>query len=765
MIASQSADTAYTYDAVGRLLKASQPGAPAGTNRTTIGFFNQSSATWYERNSNTSGGADASFTYGAAGTGTLPVVGDWNGNGTDTIGTYTASSGVFSLRNSNSTGSPDITPFTFGVGGSNILPIIGDWNGDGVDTVGIYDKASGTFSLKNTNSNGAADLTFVFGGGGSTVLPIAGDWNGDGIDTIGIFNTATGAVFLKNTNASGVADVTFVYGPAVSSFLPVAGDWNGDGVDTIGGFDTNSGTFYLRNSNSNGAADLTFTFGGGGSGIRPVVGDWDGLAALGTGPTFARRYEYDRWGNRTKLWTNTAGKGSPRQTVSLATQTGTIPNNRIASVTDSGVPQTYVTDLAGNVTSDGHTYAYDVASRIVSVNSTLGTYAYDVANRRTKKTTGGSTTHYVWDGGHVIGEYNGATGAPLVEYLYAGGAMIARDTGNGTTTNVPNYYHSDRLSIRAITDGSGNVVWSGAHDPYGEDVGSTGPAANKHRFTTYERDSESGTDYAVNRQYASGVGRFLRPDPVSGIATDPASLNRLAYCIDDPVNRADPLGLDTLGDAGAVTAALTAPGPLATVRPEERPGYLSCIETARRGLESDFARNSQRGLYGNATAQDDIRVAKGLAFTAAIAGGLATGPPLVGIAVGSSYAFAGVVAGSVAYALSTVTEYTTHYVVGASGYVGSESGAVGAFEDSISSCLNNYRPFVNPANRFPIFDGLDLSYRHHAIYYQSSSGADDAFRSLYYLNYPFVPSSYTTYGYPSGGYYTKTDHPVPVIVD
>ena len=378
------------------------------------------------------------------------------------------------------------------MGGSNILPIIGDWNGDGVDTVGIYDKASGTFSLKNTNSNGAADLTFVFGGGGSTVLPIAGDWNGDGIDTIGTFNTATGAVFLKNTNASGVADVTFVYGPAVSSFLPVAGDWNGDGVDTIGGFDTNSGTFYLRNSNSNGAADLTFTFGGGGSGIRPVVGDWDGLAALGTGPTFARRYEYDRWGNRTKLWTNTAGTGSPRQTVTLATQTGTIPNNRIASVTDSGVPQTYVTDLAGNVTSDGHTYAYDVASRIVSVNTTLATYAYDVANGRTKKTTGGSTTHYVWDGGHVIGEYNGATGSPLVEYLYAGGSMIARDTGNGTTTNVPNYYHSDRLSIRAITDGSGNVVWSGAHDPYGEDVGSAGPAANRHRFTSYERDGESG---------------------------------------------------------------------------------------------------------------------------------------------------------------------------------------------------------------------------------------------------------------------------------
>jgi RHS repeat-associated protein len=38
----------------------------------------------------------------------------------------------------------------------------------------------------------------------------------------------------------------------------------------------------------------------------------------------------------------------------------------------------------------------------------------------------------------------------------------------------------------------------------------------RQKFTGYERDSESNSDYAVNRQYASGVARFSRPDPLAG---------------------------------------------------------------------------------------------------------------------------------------------------------------------------------------------------------------------------------------------------------
>jgi RHS repeat-associated protein len=106
-----------------------------------------------------------------------------------------------------------------------------------------------------------------------------------------------------------------------------------------------------------------------------------------------------------------------------------------------------------------------------------------------------------------------------------------------------------------ITDGSGAVVGTQDHLPFGEDAGVVGEN-EKHRFTNYERDSESGTDYAVNRQYSTNTGRFLRPDPVAGSIADPQSLNRYAYAGNDPVNLSDPLGLNPLISIGRQLAVI-----------------------------------------------------------------------------------------------------------------------------------------------------------------------------------------------------------------
>src|SRR6185312_9637941 len=116
--------------------------------------------------------------------------------------------------------------------------------------------------------------------------------------------------------------------------------------------------------------------------------------------------------------------------------------------------------------------------------------------------------------------------------------MIAK-LASGTTS----YFLSDRLSGRLTLDGSGNVAGRQAHLPYGEDFAESG-TQQKHHFTSYERDSESGTDYAVNRQYNQSVGRFVSADPykAKGGKADPQSWNRYSYAENEPVNRADPLG-------------------------------------------------------------------------------------------------------------------------------------------------------------------------------------------------------------------------------
>jgi len=118
--------------------------------------------------------------------------------------------------------------------------------------------------------------------------------------------------------------------------------------------------------------------------------------------------------------------------------------------------------------------------------------------------------------------------------------MIAREGGGKV------FFLYDRLSARAtITDGQGGIQGRQSHLPFGEELVATG-TTDKHRFTSYERDSETGTDYAVNRGYSASIGRFLQADPyrASGGIGDPKSWNRYSYTRNNPTNRTDRLGLD-----------------------------------------------------------------------------------------------------------------------------------------------------------------------------------------------------------------------------
>lgn len=79
---------------------------------------------------------------------------------------------------------------------------------------------------------------------------------------------------------------------------------------------------------------------------------------------------------------------------------------------------------------------------------------------------------------------------------------------------------------------------------FGEDFAESG-TQEKHHFTTYERDTETGLDYAVNRMYSPGVGRFMQRDPYKGgcDSNNPQKLSRYSYVENDPMNKVDPLGL------------------------------------------------------------------------------------------------------------------------------------------------------------------------------------------------------------------------------
>lgn len=74
----------------------------------------------------------------------------------------------------------------------------------------------------------------------------------------------------------------------------------------------------------------------------------------------------------------------------------------------------------------------------------------------------------------------------------------------------------------------------------------TNLVSNPYQFTGYEYDSGSGYNYAVARYEAGRWGRFQSPDAYLGSAsiTNPQSLNRYSYVLNNPTNLVDMLGLD-----------------------------------------------------------------------------------------------------------------------------------------------------------------------------------------------------------------------------
>jgi len=84
---------------------------------------------------------------------------------------FRPSNGIIFLKNTNQTGYADIA-LNYGLAGDQ--PVVGDWDGNGTDTIGVYRNAR--FLLRNSNTIGFADIVFGLGNPGD--MPIAGDWNG-----------------------------------------------------------------------------------------------------------------------------------------------------------------------------------------------------------------------------------------------------------------------------------------------------------------------------------------------------------------------------------------------------------------------------------------------------------------------------------------------------------------------------------------------------------------------------------------------------------
>ena len=259
-------------------------------------------------------------------------------------------------------------------------------------------------------------------------------------------------------------------------------------------------------------------------------------------------------------------------------QAGTLPfaYDGFGNLTQQGQTTLSVDPTTNRINSAG--YQYNANGNVVQTPNPTTTYTYDVANRLVS-----NNAIYNPRNQRVFDETN--------IYLYTPeGRLAGKYTPNwrpnGSVAiiqgNQPNVYFAGKLiqegSNWVMTDRLGSVRLNGSparssYQPYGTEVAPT-TSDQRTKFATYYRDS-AGLDYAGQRYYGNGMGRFLTPDP-GGARTanpaDPGSWNRYAYVNGDPINFTDRRGLVAEpADFGGYVSPLFLPAPNPIPEPDPDP--------------------------------------------------------------------------------------------------------------------------------------------------------------------------------------------------
>lgn len=235
-----------------------------------------------------------------------PVVGDFNGDGTDEIAVYENGHWYIDLNGNGVWEREDLWAY-LGTGADQ--PIVGDWDGDGKADIGIFgprwngdsnailhepglpsdlngltgkrpknvppgieEATLGVRKLKHSDGGKIREdlIDHVFKYGDEGDIAFAGYFSGTPVASIGVFNAGEWKIDL---NGNGIWDDEDLYisGIGRAGDIPVVGDWTGDGKTKIGFY--RNGVWFLDMDGDN-VPDTQIKFGE--IGDTPVVGDFNG---------------------------------------------------------------------------------------------------------------------------------------------------------------------------------------------------------------------------------------------------------------------------------------------------------------------------------------------------------------------------------------------------------------------------------------------------------------------------------------------------------
>jgi RHS repeat-associated protein len=203
-------------------------------------------------------------------------------------------------------------------------------------------------------------------------------------------------------------------------------------------------------------------------------------------------------------------------------------------------------DADGEMTSNGagQTYQWDAANRLAIIwygaigSGSSTTFTYNALGQRVEiveKDPSGtvtSTKQFVWSPGDAQPSEERDGSDNVTKRFYPEGEQIS-----GT-----NYYFTrDHLgSVREMTDASGNVQSRYNYDLWGRQTMVSGTIAADFGYAGYYQHVPSGLDLTVHRAYNPDLARWISRDPIA----ESGGINLYAYCLGNPINRIDLLGLD-----------------------------------------------------------------------------------------------------------------------------------------------------------------------------------------------------------------------------
>jgi RHS repeat-associated protein len=172
---------------------------------------------------------------------------------------------------------------------------------------------------------------------------------------------------------------------------------------------------------------------------------------------------------------------------------------------------------------------------------------YDALGKWVEMTDSLLFTGFQWEyvfgsAGEVAAVYSPPTNNWLWGAAHLGGRTLALEA----TSNKMDFVHDNALGSTSMKTGSsGNVVKDLVFYPRGQiwqDSSQDSQPVDYFFASMRWRDTLSG-DMTDFRHYSFQWGRWISPDPLAGDITNPQSLNRYAYVMNNPTTLTDPLGL------------------------------------------------------------------------------------------------------------------------------------------------------------------------------------------------------------------------------